>query len=68
MNQYTPTEPQISYLLSLLGYKPWNNNEELASQIRENVDKMTVASCIQWLKEGDEPSAVRQLRHLNINV
>lgn len=64
----TPTDAQISYLLSLLGYSPWNNNEGLISAIRENVDKITVSSCIKWLKEGDEGNAVKQLRYLGINL
>lgn len=63
-----PTDAQISYLLQLLGYFPWNNNEELISQIREKVDKITVSSCIEWIKNGDEGSAVKQLNYLGVNV
>lgn len=63
-----PTDSQISYLLQLLGYSPWNNNEELISQIREKVDKITVSSCIEWIKKGDEGSATKQLRYLQVNV
>lgn len=63
-----PSEKQITYLLTLLGYSPWFNNNERHKELSEKCDSYTVRYLIDWAKTGKIKDVEKQLTHLGINL
>lgn len=62
------TEKQVDYLMSLMGFKPWNNHHTLRDKIKKELDGQMASALINNLKQKQYELVYNQLKYLGCNI